>query len=98
MMFLDLFPVGLYQTWVAYTDGTWYARSSEIVTGPVFTFLTYCRTIGGMVFIWGGLVPMVWFILSRGTKLRLKEEDVAEGEWTVYENAWSDQKDPSLGG
>jgi len=98
MMFLDLFPVGLYQTWIAYTEGTWYARSSEIVTGPVFSFLTYCRTIGGMVFIWGGLVPMVWFILSRGTKLRLKEEDVAEGEWTVYEQAWSEQNDPSLGG
>jgi nitric oxide reductase subunit B len=63
MMFLDLFPVGLYQTWVAYTDGTWYARSSEIVTGPVFSFLTYCRTIGGAVFIWGGLLPMMWFIL-----------------------------------
>ena len=98
MMFLDLFPVGLYQTWMAYTEGTWYARSSEIVTGPVFSFLTYCRTIGGMVFIWGGLIPMMWFVLSRGTKLRRKEEDVAEGEWTVYENDWAEQDDPALGG
>ncbi|MDP7270886.1 MAG: cbb3-type cytochrome c oxidase subunit I, partial [Gammaproteobacteria bacterium] len=98
MMFLDLFPVGLYQTWVAYTDGTWYARSSEIVTGPVFSFLTYCRTIGGAVFIWGGLLPMMWFILSRGTKLRRKEEEVEQGEWTVYEADWADQKDPALGG
>jgi len=98
MMFLDLFPVGLYQTWVAYTEGTWYARSSEIVTGPVFQFLTYCRTIGGAVFIWGGLIPMMWFILSRGNKMRLKEEDVAEGEWTVYDNDWAEQNDPSLGG
>ncbi len=98
MMFLDLFPVGLYQTWMAYTHGTWYARSAEIVTGPVFQFLTYCRTIGGMVFIWGGLIPMMWFILSRGTKLRRKEEDVEEGEWTVYEKNWSEQKDPALGG
>jgi len=98
MMFLDLFPVGLYQTWIAYTEGTWAARSAEFVTGPVFSFLTYCRTIGGMVFIWGGLIPMMWFILSRGTKLRRKEEDVAEGEWTVYENDWAEQNDPSLGG
>jgi nitric oxide reductase subunit B len=98
MMFLDLFPVGLYQTWIAYTEGTWYARSAEVVTGPVFSFLTYCRTIGGAVFIWGGLLPMIWFILSRGTKLRSKEEDVAEGEWTVYENDWAEQNDPSLGG
>jgi nitric oxide reductase subunit B len=98
MMFLDLFPVGLYQTWMAYTEGTWYARSAEIVTGPVFSFLTYCRTIGGAVFIWGGLLPMMWFILSRGTKLRSKEEEVEEGEWTIYNNDWSEQKDPSLGG
>ncbi len=98
MMFLDLFPVGLYQTWMAYAHGTWYARSAEIVTGPVFSFLTYCRTIGGAVFIWGGLLPLMWFVLSRGTKLRLKEEDVEEGEWTVYENDWSEQKDPALGG
>jgi nitric oxide reductase subunit B len=98
MLFLDLFPVGLYQTWLAYTEGTWYARSAEVVTGPVFSFLTYCRTIGGMVFIWGGLLPLMWFVLSRGTKLRSKEEDVAEGEWTVYENDWAEQNDPSLGG
>ena len=98
MMFLDLFPVGLYQTWIAYTEGTWYARSAEIVEGPVFSFLTYCRTIGGAVFIWGGLLPMMWFIISRGTKLRRKEEDVEQGEWTVYENDWENQKDPALGG
>jgi hypothetical protein len=64
----------------------------------VFSFLTYCRTIGGSVFIFGGLLPMIWFILSRGTQLRLKEEEVEEGEWTVYENDWSEQKDPALGG
>ena len=98
MMFLDLFPVGLYQTWAAYTDGTWYARSAGFVTGPVFSFLTYCRTIGGAVFIWGGLLPLMWFILSRGTKLRRKEEDVEQGEWTVYENDWAEQEDPALGG
>ena len=98
MMFLDLFPVGLYQTWLAFTDGTWYARSQEVVTGPVFSFLTYCRAIGGMVFIWGGLLPLMWFILSRGTKLRRKEEDVEEGEWTVYESDWADQENPALGG
>jgi nitric oxide reductase subunit B len=98
MMFLDLFPVGLYQTWAAYTDGTWYARSSAIVEGPVFSFLTYCRTIGGAVFIFGGLLPLIWFVLSRGTQIRLKEEEVEQGEWTVYENDWSEQKDPALGG
>ncbi len=98
MMFLDLFWVGLYQTYMAFSVGTWYARSQEIVTGPMFVYLTSARTIGGLVFIWGGLLPLMWFILSRGTKLRLKEEDVEEGEWTIYENDWAEQTDPALGG
>ena len=95
---VDLFPAGLYQTWLAYTEGTWYARSSEIVLGPVFSFLTYSRTIGGMVFIFGGLIPLMYFIISRGSKLRRKEEDVEQGEWTVYEEDWSVQSDRTLGG
>jgi nitric oxide reductase subunit B len=98
MMFLDLFPVGLYQTWVAFTEGTWYARSQEIVTGPVFVVLTYCRSLGGAVFVIGGLLPLIWFILSRSRRLRRKEEAVEEGEWTVYERDWAEQRDPALGG
>ncbi|MEZ5553485.1 MAG: cbb3-type cytochrome c oxidase subunit I [Pseudomonadales bacterium] len=98
MMFLDLFPVGLYQTWVAFTDGTWYARSREVIGGPVFVTLTTFRTLGGAVFVLGGLLPLIWFVLSRGTKMRLKEEEVEQGEWTVYENDWAEQNDPALGG
>lgn len=98
MLFLDLFWVGLYQTYIAFSVGTWYARSQEIVTGPVFVYLTSARALGGLVFVWGGLLPLMWFILSRGTRLRLKEEDVEEGEWTVYDKDWSAQTDPSLGG
>ncbi len=98
MMFLDLFPIGMYQTWVAFTEGTWYARSQEFVTGPAFVFFTYCRTLGGLVFVWGGVLPLIWFVLSRGTRLRRKEEAVEEGEWTVYDKDWAAQEDPSLGG
>jgi nitric oxide dismutase len=98
MMFLDLFPVGLYQTYMAFSEGTWYARSQEIVTGPFFVYMTSARTLGGLVFIWGGLLPLLWFILSRGTRLRRKEEDVEEGEWSVYEKDWSVQTDPAKGG
>jgi nitric oxide reductase subunit B len=98
MMFLDLFWVGLYQTYMAFSVGTWYARSQEIVTGPMFVYMTSARTLGGLVFVWGGLLPLMWFILSRGTKMRLKEEEVHEGEWTVYEKDWASHSDPSLGG
>ena len=99
MMFLDLFPVGLYQTWVAFTDGTWYARSSAIVDGSgvfVLDLLPHNR--------WGR-VHLGWFVAPdvvrsyRGARsFAVKEEEVEQGEWTVYENDWAEQKDPALGG
>jgi nitric oxide reductase subunit B len=84
MMFLDLFPVGLYQIWLVLTDGFWYARSTEVVKGPVFVTLTYLRMIGGATFVLGGLLPLIWFVLTRGLRLR-KEMDVAGDEWADYQ-------------
>jgi nitric oxide reductase subunit B len=95
MMFLDLFPVGVYQLVIVLQEGLWYARSSEIVTGPVFKTLTYFRMIGGIVFIFGGMLPLIWFVLSRGFRL-VREVEVEEGEWTVYEKDWAAQEGPTL--
>jgi len=95
MMLLDLFPVGLYQLWVAMQDGYWAARSQVLVQGSVFQTLTYFRSVGGAVFVFGGLLPLVWFIFSRGRNLR-PEKNIDEGEWTVYETEWAGQEDPIL--
>jgi nitric oxide reductase subunit B len=92
MMFLDLFPAGLYQMMMVITNGLWYARSSAVTEGAVFTFLTYMRMIGGAVFVFGGLLPLMWFIISRGTQLQ-REVEVAEGEWSVYDKDWAAQEE-----
>jgi len=65
MMFLDLFPVGVYQVMTVLESGFWQARRPEIVQGEVFQTLTYFRTIGGSLFIFGGVIPLVWFVISR---------------------------------
>lgn len=70
MMFLDLFPVGVYQLIAVFEHGFWYARSPEIVEGAVFRTLTAFRSLGGAVFVLGGLLPLMWFVLSRGKSLR----------------------------
>jgi nitric oxide reductase subunit B len=88
MMTLDLFPVGLYQLAAVVTHGFWYARTNEFVTGPVFATLTWLRTIGGVVFLFGGVLPLVWFVLSRGRVL-VRELDIEEGEWTAYDKDWA---------
>ena len=95
MMLLDMWPVGLYQMWVGVQEGYWAARSQEFVQGPVFQILTYFRSVGGLVFTIGGLVPLVWFIWSRGSSMK-PEKDIDEGEWTVYETEWAGAEDPIL--
>jgi len=96
MMFLDLFPVGVYQLMVVLAEGLWYARSQEIVTGPVFQILTYFRSLGGMLFVMGGVLPLIWFIVSRGHRLNRETDSKEVGEWSVYEKSWAAQKDSTL--
>ncbi len=88
MMFLDLFPVGVAQVVAVLQEGYWYARSQEFVQESLFQTLTYFRSVGIVVFVFGGLLPLVWFILSRGFRLQ-REVEVEEGEWTVYEHDWA---------
>ncbi len=97
MMFLDLFPAGLYQIWIVMNDGLWAARLQEITAGPVFQALTYARMPGGALFFLGGVLPLVWFILSRGTRMNSNVVEV-EDEYEVYEKGWAAQEDPAHGG
>ncbi len=57
----------------------------------------WLRSIGGVVFIFGGVVPLVWFILSRGTKL-VREVDVEDSEWTAYGADWAAERQAGVGG
>jgi len=88
MMTLDLFPVGLYQMAAVVQHGFWYARTNEFVTGPVWVTLTWMRAIGGMIFLFGGVLPLLWFILSRGRTM-VREVEIEEGEWSVYGKEWA---------
>ena len=103
MMVMNMFPVGLYQIWLVLQEGFWYARTSEILTGPVFVTLTYLRGIGGAVFVLGGVLPLIWFILSRGFRLQ-REVDVETDEWSDYQSEygkeagkeWAVQEEPKV--
>ena len=86
MMFLDLFPVGLYQLFIVLEDGFWLARAQETVTGNVFQTLTYFRSIGGLVFV-VGVLALIWFILTRAFKLKPEidaQTQSAENDWAEY--------------
>lgn len=91
MMFLDLFPVGVYQLNACLEKGFWYARSHEIVQGTVFKTLTYFRSVGGMLFVFGGLLPLIYFVIGGATSLR-EENVIPAKDWPTYEKEWADQK------
>ena len=69
MMFLDLFPAGLYQLSIVLEDGFWLARAQQTITGTVFQTLTYFRSVGGLVFV-VGVLALIWFILTRGFRMK----------------------------
>lgn len=83
MMFLALFPLGVYQLLVVLEHGFWYARSQEVIQGSIWSRLVYLRSIGGTIFAVGGVLPLVWFILSRARSM-VPERDTLEGEWSIY--------------
>lgn len=90
MMFLDLFPVGVYQLVATFEHGFWYARSVEIVGGTVFRTLTAFRSLGGAVFVLGGLLPLMWFVLSRAGSM-LPESAREDDERSACEEIWASQ-------
>lgn len=95
MMTLDMFPVGLYQLAMAVTHGFWYVRQNTFVTSDIWVTLTWMRSIGGAIFLFGGVLPMVYFVLSRG-RLLVREMDIEEDEWTVYEKDWAAHEEEIL--
>lgn len=72
-------------------------EEGALITGSltVFVTLTWLRVIGGVVFLFGGVLPLVWFILSRGRVL-VRELDIEEGEWTVYDKDWAAHEEEIL--
>ena len=70
MMLFSVFPFGMYQVYAVIKYGFWHARSSEFLHGEVAQTLIKARAVGGHCFVWGGLLPLVYFIISRWFYMR----------------------------
>lgn len=55
MVFLSLFPQGLWQTYISFTEGYAAARSAETIHSPVMQALVWARVPGDVVFGVGAL-------------------------------------------
>jgi len=64
MVFLSLFPQGLYQTYQSFTRDYAYARSAEVIHSPVMQALVWARVPGDLVFT-VGVVAFFIFMMRR---------------------------------
>lgn len=82
MVFLDLFPAGIWQFNTVTENGLWFARSHAFIESTGFQTLTWLRIIGGSLFTIGGVVPLIWFIVSSagGLKKKMPETKVNRAE------------------
>jgi nitric oxide reductase subunit B len=72
MVLMDLLPTGIYQFSTVVEHGLAFARSQDFIGGATFQTFTWLRILGGLIFFFGGLIPLVWFIVSRAFDLRKK--------------------------
>jgi len=70
MVVMDLFPVGIHQLMVAMEDGYAYARSNAYIESTTFQTFTWLRGFGAALFFFGGVLPLVWFMVTRWFSLK----------------------------
>jgi len=70
MVLMDLLPAGALQFQAVVENGLWYARSEDYIGQGIFKSLTWLRGIGAFIFLAGGVIPLLYFSLSRMGSLK----------------------------
>ncbi len=70
MVVLALLPAGIIQFKEVVENGLCYARSEQFIGGGVFKSLMWLRGIGAYLFLFAGVIPLVYFMGSRGKSLK----------------------------
>lgn len=78
MVLLDLLPAGTIQLKSVVENGLWYARSEQFIKGGIFESFTWLRAIGACVFLFGGVLPLTYFIVSRAKSLKKSSHSVSD--------------------
>jgi len=73
-----LMPVGALQSWTAFKDGLWAARSADFFERGAVVFLGTFRIVPDLVIILLGVLPLAYFLIT--TYPHLKAVEIGEGE------------------
>eukprot|EP00483_Globobulimina_turgida_P002773 UN02778 len=87
-MFLSLFPAGLLHMYTCMAEGLWAARTHDMYNSAIFQNLAKGRAFGGHIFLWGGLVPLVYFVISRYFYLKPTTQNIEKNR--KYDSFWLD--------
>lgn len=52
------------------SEGYAFARSQEYITSAFFQTATWLRGVGVAIFVIGGVLPLVWFVVTRAFSLK----------------------------
>jgi nitric oxide reductase subunit B len=77
MVFANLLPIGIIQLQYSVSQGYFEARQLKYLTTPLVHFLEWLRLPGDVVFIMGGVLPLV-LLCWRGVRHRRSSEPSAE--------------------
>lgn len=97
MVVMDLFPVGVHQLMVAMSDkGYAFARSQDYFQGETFQMFTWLRGVGAAVFVIGGVIPLVWFMVKGWFHLKAAQTPAEQFVVPRSVLAVADQPEPEL--
>ena len=68
MLFINLFPIGLVQLHHAFTYGYWNAREIDFFNRPIVRVFEWLRLPGDVIFIVGGILPIVYLAVRMFTQ------------------------------
>ncbi|HEY3412727.1 MAG TPA: cbb3-type cytochrome c oxidase subunit I [Armatimonadota bacterium] len=91
MLFVNLVPIGILQLNDSFTNGYWHAREPAFFSQPMVRFFEWLRMPGDMLFIVGGILPIVYLALrmfaARGRYAILPPETETEEFTESYRTA-----------
>lgn len=82
MAFVTLLPVGAIQTWTAFKEDYWVARSADFFEKEIVVLLGTFRAIPDTIIIVLGVLPLTYFLIK--TYPHLKANEIKDGE-SVWE-------------
>ncbi len=81
MAFGTLLPVGALQTWVAFKEGYWVARSAEFFEKDIVLLFGTFRAIPDTIIIVFGVLPLAYFLLKTYPHLKAAKIKDNESVW-----------------